>query len=53
MRGESGILTRNNFVGRANLPRIFAGQVQGWPMRGGLPRFATPNKEGGKNPSKV
>jgi len=38
MRGGSGILTRNNFAGRANPTRIFADQV-----RGGLARFATPN----------
>jgi len=42
MRGGSGILTRNNFVGRANPPRIFASQVRGGPMRGGLALFATP-----------
>jgi len=37
MRDGSEILTRNNFAGRTNLPRIFAGQV-----RDGLARFATP-----------
>jgi len=42
MRGGSGILTRNNFVGRANPARIFAGQARGEPMRGGLAHFATP-----------
>jgi len=37
MRGGLRILARNNFAGRANPTRIFAGQV-----RGGLARFATP-----------
>ena len=32
------IIAHNNFVGRANPTRIFAGQT-----RGGLTRFATPN----------
>jgi len=40
MRGGSGILTRNNFAGRANPARIFAGQA-----RGGLARFATPTRQ--------
>jgi len=39
MRGGSGILTHNNFAGRANPARIFAGQA-----RGGLARFATPSE---------
>jgi len=43
MRSGLGILTRNNFAGRANPARIFAGQARGGPMRGGLARFATPN----------
>jgi len=43
MRGGSGILARNNFAGRANPSRIFAGQARGGPMRDGLTRFATPN----------
>ena len=42
MRGGSRILARNNFAGRANPSRIFAGQARGGPMRGGLARFATP-----------
>ena len=42
MRGGSGILARNNFAGRANPSRIFAGQARGGPMRGGLARFAIP-----------
>ena len=42
MRGGSGILTRNNFAGRANPTYIFAGQARGGPMRGGLACFATP-----------
>jgi len=42
MRGGSGILARNNFAGRANPSRIFAGQSRGGPMRGGLARFAIP-----------
>jgi len=37
MRGRLRILARNNFAGRANPTRIFAGQA-----RGGLARFATP-----------
>jgi len=43
MRGGLGILARNNFAGRANPSRIFAGQARGGPMRGGLARFAIPN----------
>jgi len=32
MRGGLGILARNNFAGRANPSRIFAGQCgAGWP----------------------
>jgi len=42
MRGRSGILARNNFAGRANPTRIFAGQAWGGSMRGGLARFVTP-----------
>ena len=42
MQGGSGILARNNFAGRANPSRIFAGQARGGPMRGGLARFAIP-----------
>jgi len=41
MRGRSGILARNNFAGRGNPTRIFAGQAWGGSMRGGLARFAT------------
>jgi len=36
------ILVRNNFAGRANPIRIFADQVRGGPMQGGLARFVTP-----------
>jgi len=46
MRGRLGILTRNNFAGRANPSRIFAGQARGGPMRGGLARFAIPSYRG-------
>ena len=42
MRGGSGILARNNFAGRANPSRIFAGQARGGPMRGRLTCFAIP-----------
>ena len=42
MRGESGILTRNNFAGRTNPTRIFADQARDKPMRDGLTCFATP-----------
>jgi len=45
MRGGSGILARNNFAGRANPSRIFAGQTRGGPMRGGLARFAIPTRK--------
>jgi len=53
MRGESGILARNNFAGRANPTRIFAGQVRDGPMRGRLTRFATPTHLEYKIPTKV
>ena len=43
MRDGSKILTHNNFVGRANLARIFADQTRDGPMRDGLVRFATPS----------
>jgi len=45
MRGGSGILTRNNFAGRANPTNIYAGQARGGSMRGRLARFATPKKK--------
>jgi len=44
MRGGLRILARNNFAGRANPTRIFAGLTRGGPMRGGLARFATPSE---------